>query len=123
MSAPRRTTRQVLAPQGCGLRRWTTSPSHSSSGPGVMAAGSVLRRAGEGEGADPDGRDQHGHEPATQELAIAADRLDAGERIEVALCEAQVAHRPHDLAVLDQERAVAGHACDDSALGMDDVRV
>ena len=65
----------------------------------------------------------HAAEEALEGLALAAHRGDAGQGIEVALGVAQVPDRPDDLAVLDKERAVAGHARDDGELRVDRVRV
>ena len=56
-------------------------------------------------------------------LRSAGDRHDPGQRVEVALRVAQVLDRPDDLAALDEERPVAGHAGHDRELGVDRVRV
>ena len=49
--------------------------------------------------------------------------LVAGQRLEIALGEAEVPDRPDDPAVLDEERPVAGHPGHDRELRVDRVRV
>src|SRR5206468_11278697 len=83
----------------------------------------MLRGAGEGPGVDPN----RGHDRATEEapdrLAGAADGADTRERVEVGLGVAEVADGSHDLAALDEEGPVAGHAGDDHELRVERVRV
>src|SRR6185369_2615607 len=73
-------------------------------------AGSELRDAGEGPAVDAQGGDHGRTEEALDRLARAAHRADARQRVEVRLREPQVPHRPDDLATLDQEGPVTGHA-------------
>src|SRR6185312_14569935 len=87
------------------------------------SAGSELRDAGEGPAVDAQGGYHRRAEEALDRLARAAHRADARERVEVRLREPQVPHRPDDLAALDQEGAVAGHAGDHCQLRVHNVRV
>src|SRR4051794_31609249 len=82
-----------------------------------------LRRAGEREAADPKRWNMGASYLILEHHRLAADRLDVRERVEHALCEAKVVHRAGDLAVLDEERAVAGHARQDRLRGLHNIHV
>src|SRR5919198_2771108 len=79
----------------------------------------LLRHAREGEAADLE-RGHAGGDAFAAEARLAADGLDVAQRVQVALRIAQALDRTRHFSVLDHERAVARHACDDDVEWVDD---
>src|SRR5437899_11002457 len=69
---------------------------------------SVVGRPGERPAVEPDRRHEDATEVAAERTSFASHCGRAGERREIALREPQVAHRPDDPPVFDEECPVAG---------------
>src|ERR1700693_2025241 len=79
---------------------------------------SVLRRAREGPVLNSHRGHDHAAEEPTKGPALAAHGDRASQGTEVTLGVAKVLDRAHDLAALDEEGPITGHAGHDRQLGM-----
>jgi hypothetical protein len=95
MSAPSRTTRHVVAPQGCRFRSRRRSPRTNATTGRSDTVRSMLRRIGHVPGHDP----RRGYcavlQRSGQKPTFAAHSIDRGEGLHVALRETQVRFGSH----------------------------